>query len=46
MKIFLFKNSLSITLFNVNSIIKTLKDLLEEKGSQIKNSNKDTMNTF
>ena len=46
MKIFLFKNSLSIPLFNVNSIIKTLKDLLEEKGSQIKNSNKDTMRTF
>ena len=46
MKIFLFKNSLSIPLFKVNSIIKTLKDLLEEKGNQIKNSNKDTMSTF
>ena len=40
MKFFLFKNSLNITLFNINSIFKTLKDILEEKGSQIKNSNK------
>lgn len=38
MKFFLFKNSLNITLFNINPT--ALKDILEGKGSQIKNSNK------
>lgn len=47
MKFFYSKNSLNITLFNINPT--ALKDILEGKGSQIKiqiNKIKDAMNTF